>query len=135
MSTSCKVELIFQYKKKMVLCIFSNQRECFSLKCTCEKGQNKRNSNLNQSSEHFKCTPKKKVMSNACDKEEEQNNTTDDTVKDNHEINPRPAIESNKQNNNCSNTRGNEKFDNTHTTMNGSNQQFEQKGLLAFLCS
>lgn len=133
MSTSCRVDLIFQYKNEMELCILSNQRECFSLKCTCKKGQNNGNSQLNPSYGDFKCTPKKKVMSNACDKEEEQNNnTTDDTVKDNHEQNHTTAIKSNKQNNNCNNTKENETFDNIHRTTTGSNLQ--SKGSIVLLC-
>lgn len=131
-NTSCRVELIFQNRNKMELCILSGKRGCFSLNCTCAKSQNG-GTNLNLDEREFKCNHKKKVMSNACDKEGEQINTTDETAKDDNKKNHVTAIESNKQNNICNNTRGNEKFDNIHITVNGSN--LRNKGLFVLLCS
>eukprot|EP00105_Crassostrea_gigas_P001275 XP_011413371.1 PREDICTED: uncharacterized protein LOC105317313 isoform X2 [Crassostrea gigas] len=80
-NTSCRVELIFQNRNKMELCILSGKRGCFSLNCTCAKSQNG-GTNLNLDEREFKCNHTKKVMSNACDKEGEQINTTDETAKD-----------------------------------------------------
>lgn len=61
-------------------------------------------------------------MSNACDKEGEQFNTTDETAKDDNKTNHVMVIESNKQNNIRNNTRG-----------NGSN--LRNKGSFVLLCS
>lgn len=106
-NTSCRVELIFQYRNKMELCILLEKRECFSLNCTCAEYQNG-GTNLNLGDSKLKCSHKKKeVMSNACDKEGEQFNTTDETAKGDNEKYHITTIESNKQNNNRNNTRGN----------------------------
>ncbi|XP_052676491.1 uncharacterized protein LOC128157872 isoform X2 [Crassostrea angulata] len=106
-NTSCRVELIFQNRNKMELCILLEKRECFSLNCTCAEYQN-RGPNLNRGDSELKCNHKKKeVMSNACDKEGEQFNTTDETAKDDNKTNHVMVIESNKQNNIRNNTRGN----------------------------
>lgn len=61
-------------------------------------------------------------MSNACDKEGEQFNTTDETAKDDNKKNHVMVIESNKQNNIRNNKRG-----------NGSN--LRNKGSFVLLCS
>lgn len=96
-NSSCRVELIFQYRNKMELCILSGKRECFSLNCTCAKSQNG-GTNLNLGEREFKCNHKKNLMSNACDKEGEQINTTDETANDDNKNNHVTAIESSKQN-------------------------------------
>lgn len=115
----------------MELCILSGKRECFSLNCTCAKSQNG-GTNLNLGEREFKCNHKKNVMSNACDKEGEQINTTDETANDDNKNNHVTAIESSKQNSICNNTRGNEKSDNIHKTVNGSNLRNKGSSVLLF---
>lgn len=105
----------------MELCILSGKRECFSLNCTYA-GSPKEGSNLKRSDSELKCNHKKKVMSKACDKEGEQFSTTDETAKGDNEKYHITTIESNKQNNNRNNTRG-----------NGSN--LRKKGSFVLLCS
>lgn len=102
----------------MELCILSGKRECFSLNCTCAGSPNG-GTNLNLDERELKFNHKKKVMSNACDKEGEP---TDKTAKGDNEKNHITTIESNKQNNNRNNIRG-----------NGSN--LRRKGSFVLLCS
>lgn len=116
----------------MELCILSEKRECFSLNCTCAKSKNG-GTNLKLGDGEFKCNHKKKVISNACDKEGEQINTTDETAKDDNKKSHVTMIESNKQNSIFNNTRGNEKSDNIHTTVNGS--YLTNTGSFVLLCS